>query len=288
MGYHRRQCFLSLSLASSHMTFRYLQIQQSKYTHTPTLTTSTSGWGRRCVAQNSALRIATGCTRSTPTAHAETRVLPLKDYLELGGTQIFSAAAAPEHPLHEGLYNPVDTRRHIHITPSSHYTALRAMIPPLLLGRSESFWLLQNFVARALTNAPPNTLLGEAHLFIQMRQTCIDRNECILLVCDVGIMWPFAHIFAQRLTLFADGVGKVRRLSLISFRRVRSWLWSELMLEWATKRSVGFACSGLEIHRGHWAHPWTRLEGVRGNPHLRTRESVLGWMRLLLRQSRRG
>ena len=70
--------------------------------------------------QNSALRIATGCTRSTPTAylHAETKVLPLKDYLELRGTQIFSAAAAPEHPLHEGLYNPVGTRRHIHTTPS--------------------------------------------------------------------------------------------------------------------------------------------------------------------------
>ena len=80
--------------------------------------------------QNSALRIATGCTRSTPTAHlhAETKVLPLKDYLELRGTQIFSAVAAPEH-LHEGLYNPVGTRRHIHTTPSSHYTALRAMIP---------------------------------------------------------------------------------------------------------------------------------------------------------------
>ena len=41
--------------------------------------------------QNFALRIATDCTRSTPTAHlhAETRVLPLKDYLELRGTQIF-------------------------------------------------------------------------------------------------------------------------------------------------------------------------------------------------------
>ena len=50
------------------------------------------------VAENAGLCIATGCTRSTPTAHlhAETKVLPLKDYLELRGTQIFSAAAAPE------------------------------------------------------------------------------------------------------------------------------------------------------------------------------------------------
>ena len=106
--------------------------------------------------QNSALRIATGCIRSTTTAHlhAEIRVLPLMEYLELRLTQIFSAAAAPEHPLHEGLYNPLGTRRHIHTKPSSHYTALRAMIPPLPLGRSESSWLHQNFVARALANAP--------------------------------------------------------------------------------------------------------------------------------------
>ena len=114
--------------------------------------------------QNSALRITTDCTRSIPTAylHAEPRALPLKDYLELRGTQLVSAAAAPEHPLHEGLYNTVSTRKHIHTTPSSHCTALRAMIPPLPLGRSEISWLHQNFVARALADAPPNTLLGEA------------------------------------------------------------------------------------------------------------------------------
>ena len=41
------------------------------------------------------------------------------------------------------------------------------------------------------------------------------------------------------------------------------------------------------ICRGHWAHPRTLLEGVRGTPHLGTRESVLGRMRWLLRQSKR-
>ena len=67
-------------------------------------------------------------------------------------------------------------------------------------------------------------------LLIQMRQICIDRNECILLACNVGI---------------------------------------------------------ILIYGGHWAHPGTRLEGVRGNPHLGTRESVLGRMRWLLRHSKR-
>ena len=103
--------------------------------------------------QNSALRIATGCTRLTPTAHlhAETKVLPLKDYLEVRGTQVFSAAAAPEHPLHEGLYNPVDTRRHIHTTPSSHYTALRAMIPPSPVRKVREFLAASEFCSQSLS-----------------------------------------------------------------------------------------------------------------------------------------
>ena len=93
-----------------------------------------------------------------------------------------------------------------------------------------------SFVARALTDAPPNTLLGEAVLPVnpEERQTCINRKECILLACDVGIIWPFAHMriaVAQRLILLADGAERVRRLFLISFRSVHSWLWSELMLK---------------------------------------------------------
>ena len=83
---------------------------------------------------------------------------------------------------------------------------------------------------------PLLTLFWERPYFqlIQMRQTCIDRNECILLACNVGIIWFSAHmkvVFAWRLTLLEDGVGRVRRLFLISFRSVRSLLWSELMLE---------------------------------------------------------
>ena len=31
-----------------------------------------------------------------------------------------------------------------------------------------------------------------------MRQTCTDRNECILLACDVGIIWPSAHMSRLR------------------------------------------------------------------------------------------
>ena len=127
-------------------------------------------------------------------------------------------------------------------------------------------------------------------LLIQMRQTCIDRNECILLACYVGIIWPFAHmriVFAQRLTRLADSVGRAKRRSLISFRSVRSWLWEELMLELAIQEICGVRRQWPWDSSGPWALPWTRLEEVRGIPHLGTRESVLGRIRWLLQQSRR-
>ena len=47
--------------------------------------------------QNSDLRIATGCTKSTPIPHlhAETKVLPVKNHLDMRGTQFYAAAASP-------------------------------------------------------------------------------------------------------------------------------------------------------------------------------------------------
>ena len=73
-------------------------------------------------SQNSTLCIATICTTVTTTAQlqAETKALPLKNYLNLRGTQIFAAAAVTETLLHKELHNPLEPWRHRHITLSSH------------------------------------------------------------------------------------------------------------------------------------------------------------------------
>ena len=151
---------------------------------------------------------------------------PWRTIWNLRGTQIFSAAAAPEHLLHEGLYNPVSTRRHIHITPSSHYTPLHAMIPPLLLRRSESSWLHQNSVARTLASAPFNTLLGEAPPLVNPDEADMHRQERAHLARLQCGHHQALHSYENRLhpevDLLADGVGRVRIQSLISFRSVHS------------------------------------------------------------------
>ena len=112
--------------------------------------------------QNAALRIATGCVRSTPTAHlhAETKVLPLKPHVDMRGVQCFAAASRQDHPLHT-LHLAVGTRRQIHTTPSAHFRALRAQIPPLPPQRKESSWIHEFFVSKALSDAAPNSSLGE-------------------------------------------------------------------------------------------------------------------------------
>jgi hypothetical protein len=54
------------------------------------------------VTQNTALRIATGCTLDTNTSHLhkETQVLPLSEHLKLHGSQLRQKAQHPLHPLH--------------------------------------------------------------------------------------------------------------------------------------------------------------------------------------------
>ena len=132
--------------------------------------------------QNAALRIATGCVRSTPVAHlhAETKVLPIRDHLDMRSTQAYAAAADPGHPLH-GLHHPVDTRRHLHSTPASHYGSLRTLIPPPPERRTELSWIHQYFVTRSLDGAPSNSLLGDSPPSISSDETMLPRADRVHL-----------------------------------------------------------------------------------------------------------
>ena len=132
--------------------------------------------------QNAALRIATGCVRSTPIAHLhdETRVLRIKDHLDMRGTQFFAAASSPGHPTHH-LHNPTITRRHHHNTPASHYRTLWSDIPPLPPSRVEKSWIHQHLVTRALNTAPPNSILGERPPSISPVECSMPRSDRVHL-----------------------------------------------------------------------------------------------------------
>ena len=60
------------------------------------------------IVQNTALRIATGCTHDTNTQHLhdETNVLPIHKHLQLHASQIRQKAPQPTHPLHKLTTHP--------------------------------------------------------------------------------------------------------------------------------------------------------------------------------------
>ena len=68
--------------------------------------------------QNAALRIATGCDRSTPIPHlhAESKVLSLKEHTNMRRVQFFVGAANDEHPCSH-LHNPTVTSRSLRTIP---------------------------------------------------------------------------------------------------------------------------------------------------------------------------
>jgi len=84
--------------------------------------------------QNAALRIATGCVRSTTIAHldAETRVLSIMDHLNMRRTQLIESANCPHHPLHH-LHLPPQGDGGISIPHQSVTTVLCVHLFPLPL-----------------------------------------------------------------------------------------------------------------------------------------------------------
>jgi len=106
--------------------------------------------------QKAALRIASGCVQSTPTAHlhAETKVLPIQDHLDMRGTQLIESAKCPDHPLHHLHLSPTGRRSHLHSTPSSYYGALCASVPPLPPRRTPESWIHQHSVTRSAHLTP--------------------------------------------------------------------------------------------------------------------------------------
>ena len=75
--------------------------------------------------QNKALRIVTGCLKTTPAHHleAETEILPIITHMDMIGTQFYSKTRAPSHPLHQ-ILTPVPTPRTKKTSPSDYYSNL--------------------------------------------------------------------------------------------------------------------------------------------------------------------
>ena len=123
--------------------------------------TANTHLGKLQTTQNTALRLATGCTRTTPIQHIheESLVLPLISHMDMRGTHAYSSTIDPSHPLHF-MQTPANTgRQHIHRTPARHYNTLYTSLPPRPEGTSERKHIHTVFTQRALSSSSPNSLL---------------------------------------------------------------------------------------------------------------------------------
>ena len=136
--------------------------------------------------QNTALRIATGCTKSTPITHLheETHVLPLKSHLDMRGTHFHTSTLDPAHPLHY-LHDPTLTRRPRtrppHITPHGHYNSLYSSVLPVPGGTSLRGHIHTSITRRALEDMAPNSLLGARPPVVDPSERELSRRERVHL-----------------------------------------------------------------------------------------------------------
>ena len=117
--------------------------------------------------QNSALRIATGCTSSTPVHHLhhETRVLPIRQHMCMRGTHIYTSTEQPTHPLHHLRQAPLRRQRASppHMTAARFYQRELDSLPPLPRGHHSALTYTP-YTPGGRLRAPPRTLCwGPVH-----------------------------------------------------------------------------------------------------------------------------
>ena len=151
--------------------------------------------------QNSALRIITGCTQTTPIEHlhAETKVLKLHEHLDMRGTQFLATAVHnPNHPCHY-MHNKLPTPRHIKNTPHKHYSNILTSLSPPDNPQNYTKHIHTHLTRRALQSRGPNTLLGHPPPDIDKTETQLSRHHRVHLSRLRCGHHPSLHTYKHRL-----------------------------------------------------------------------------------------
>ena len=128
---------------------------------------SSTSYQKIQVAQNTSLRVITGCTRTSPIPHlhSETSILQVRAHTELLASQYLAAALQPEHPSFDLVTADPPPRLVKKTLASLHRTTVNNASGPSLKQTIQN--LHTHHVQTEIRNAPLNKLL---HL----------RNPCLL------------------------------------------------------------------------------------------------------------
>jgi hypothetical protein len=143
---------------------------------------STSNWTKLEKVQNGALRTITGCLRTTPIPHlqSETKILPIKDHLDIIGTQFYSKTLNPDHPLHLAL-RPIPTPRTKKNTPALYFSHIYNTIPPPPPNLPIIKHIHTQLTSRSLAQRPQNNILNALPPEINREEQSLDRQSRVCL-----------------------------------------------------------------------------------------------------------
>src|SRR6201990_608897 len=147
-------------------------------------TTSPSNIEKLQKTQNTALRIITGCTRTTPIQHVhkETKILPICVHLDMIGTQFYTNTLDISHPCRYTLQD--HTRHRLKTPPSSpalYYSNIFRTIPPTANNTPLIKHIHTIITLNYLNTRQPNHLLNEQPPDIANTQNTLPRKPQITL-----------------------------------------------------------------------------------------------------------
>ncbi|XP_076062668.1 uncharacterized protein LOC143037903 isoform X1 [Oratosquilla oratoria] len=136
------------------------------------------------IIQNKPLKTITGCTNTTPTDHLhhETKVLKVKDHLDMRGTQTLAAATTnTSHPLHYIAEHP-HTPRNIKTTPKDlYYTQILSSLPPQPPNTSLRKHIHNHITHRSINTLKDKTLLHARPPDIHPYESSLPRKDRVHL-----------------------------------------------------------------------------------------------------------
>ena len=144
---------------------------------------STKSFDHLQKAQNSALRIATGCHFSTPVAHIhqEAKIMPVKEHLDMLSALQLASFLRPSHPSHAIVTAPPGPRRQKETLQSKH---IATVSPHLSNGSTDPSTykatlksIHTDSVAAAISNLDANPILGRKPPDISPSEIRLTRSQ---------------------------------------------------------------------------------------------------------------
>ena len=145
-----------------------------------------TNWNEIQVAQNNALRIATGCVKKTPIEHLHTecKIMPVKEHCEMLSKQFLMNSQNPNHPNNIDLHEK--SQRNIKKTLVSRFgTEISNLIPQTGVNDDNKKTLLKTIhtdsVASVINNRSINPFINERNPTINTDEKKLPRKSRVIL-----------------------------------------------------------------------------------------------------------